>query len=873
MTDRPILRLPDPQPVRRLKGSSGFVPPPKGPGRDQQVNRFGQQFTRIEAALELPDPAIELRRDPFGIAPERALVFVTKGPINNFVRAAGRIGLEVLSESELGDDYELPDDLTTQNKDSVKPTLYATMPTLDTFHQFLRLWRKYQAKLNAEPGYAPWWHLFDLLAELRAWGPNDRLTTENCLELENRLPFDDDKEVRVEIEHWPTKSKDLREQGRQSTEARIKEMGGRIIDRSSIHEGSFHYDALLVGLSAGVVREMIQKPSALGGIAVLDGIQFVLPQTIAQSLPSQPHPIDANINNLERFETDGAFRVLLLDGTPIAGHPALDGGIAIEDVHDLVRRSVGSTRYHATEMASLILRGDLLADGQPLVDSRVLAIPVLIDTDGVAISPDDRLFVDLVHVTLQRVFGGDTPLAPDVFVVNFSIGVHHSHFAGRISSLARLLDWWSTKAGVLFVVSAGNIDGDLEIRDITLGNFESIPVSERQSFVRAAQRRQRHERTLLSPSEALNVLTIGAASLDPAPSATNLTPRTVEICQPGEILPAISTGTGLGPFRCIKPDLIATGGHHEVKALPRGDALKLRLVRQTMRTGLTVARVSKGRSTHSRARGTSCATALVTRFLSNAAVALTEEDGPYNGYKLSRIDLALLTRALAVNGARWPEAVKTFYETERTRLNGRYQQATEEVVRYFGHGFLNSELMSESPLRGATLVGLGQIKKDQGAIFDMPLPSSLSGDTIGRSMQVTLAWFSPVEPTRARYRLAALEAIAADDSVEKSSEKDDEWGLSMKSAPPNRNLISRGTVWSQRFVHKRKRVTPFADDATLPIRVQCRDTSGGGLNPDEQIHFAIVVTLQLEGTVQYTIQEYDIHEEIRNRLLIRIPAQ
>ena len=139
--------------------------------------------------------------------------------------------------------------------------------------------------------------------------------------------------------------------------------------------GVFTIDAFLVGLTTGVVREMIKKPSPLNGLAVLDGIQFILPQTIAQSLPSQSNPIDADFSNLERFETDGAFRALLLDGTPIAGHPALDGGIAIEDVHGLVERSVVPARRHATEMASLILRGDLASDGHPLADSRVLAIP------------------------------------------------------------------------------------------------------------------------------------------------------------------------------------------------------------------------------------------------------------------------------------------------------------------------------------------------------------------------------------------------------------------------------------------------------------------------------------------------------------------
>ena len=867
MVDRPILRLSDPRPTRRLKTSSGRPPRSVKTSRDQQVNRFSPQFNRLETALARHNGVVELRHDPFGIAPERALVFVTKIPINNFIRAAKRVGLEILSEFELGKDYELPDDLISQGEGQVNPTLYATMPTLDTFRELLRLWRKYQKGDDAEHGSTPWWHLLDSLAELRVWGPYDRLTAENSLELENRIPFDDDEEVRIELEHWPTGSEELREQWRRNTEAKIKEMGGRIIHHSSIHEGSFHYEALLVGLTAKLVRRMIDDPSTSGGLATLDGIQFILPQTIAQSLPSQSSPVDINIRSFEGFEKGSAFRVLLLDGTPIAGHPALDGGIVIEDVHDLVGRSVVSSRRHATEMASLILRGDLISDGQPLAGSRVLAIPLLIDTEEVSTSPNNHLFIDLVHVALQRVFGGNTPLAPDIFVVNFSIGVHHSHFAGHISSLARLLDWWSYKAKVLFVVSAGNVSDDLDIEDTTSIDFENASVSDRQSLIRTAQRHQRHKRTLLSPSEALNVLTIGAASLDSDPPAMNVTPRTVEICQPGEIFPAISTGIGLGPFRCIKPDLIATGGLHEIRLLPMGHALKLNVLQTTTQTGLTVAKVSEGKPTYSRARGTSCATALVTRFLINAAAALTEEGGPYDGQELSRIDLALLTRALAVNGAIWPEEAETFYEDERTRI-GRYQQATEEVARYFGYGFLNSGLMNEAPLHGATLVGLGQIQKDQGAIFDMPLPSSLSGDTIGRSMRVTLTWFSPVEPTRARYRLAALEAIAADGSMQEDEDSDAEWRLGMKSAAPNKHLISRGTVWSRRFVHKRKKVSPFTDDAILPIRVQCRDTSGNGLDQDEGIHFAMVVTLQLEDSVKY-----DIHKQIRNRLLIRIPTQ
>ena len=34
----------------------------------------------------------------------------------------------------------------------------------------------------------------------------------------------------------------------------------------------------------------------------------------------------------------------------------------------------------------------------------------------------ERLFVDVVHVALTRAFAGAEPLAPEAFVVNFSVG-------------------------------------------------------------------------------------------------------------------------------------------------------------------------------------------------------------------------------------------------------------------------------------------------------------------------------------------------------------------------------------------------------------------------------------------------------------------
>jgi len=96
-----------------------------------------------------------------------------------------------------------------------------------------------------------------------------------------------------------------------------------------------------------------------------------------------------NYPQLRNFKPDAPIRALLLDGTPVAQHPVISGGIVVEDMHDLVQRSIVSNRKHATEMASLILRGDLKSDGMPLINSRVLSVPLLIDTEQSSTSPND----------------------------------------------------------------------------------------------------------------------------------------------------------------------------------------------------------------------------------------------------------------------------------------------------------------------------------------------------------------------------------------------------------------------------------------------------------------------------------------------------
>lgn len=871
MTDRAILRLPDPLPASRTRGRPSRVPSVQvgRNSRNRQARRFAHEFERLETALAKQDGPLELREDPAGIAPERALVFVTAGPIREFARVAADIGIEVFSEFGMDDDYALPEDMDLADPEKAQPTLYATMPSERSLRSLVRLWRGFEAGERLERGQTPWTRLFQLLAEIRPWGAEDRLPQASRDEINARLPRDGNERVSVELEIWPTRSADLRQKARERAWDAVRALGGHVVDESSIDQQDFVYEAMLVELPRDAVYEMLDNPQAPNCLAMLEGLQFVLPQTIGQSLPDCSEPEHVETSGDAALDGGAPNRAILLDGTPVTNHPELGGGVSIEDVHDLVHMSQVEQRQHATSMASLILRGDLKADGEPLGNSGLLSVPVMIDADGEARSPHNRLFVDVLHTALTVALEGEEPLAPDAFVINFSVGVYHSHFDGRVSALARLLDWWTHRTGILFVVSAGNVGEPLRLVGVTLTKFEDASISERKRWVRKAQVSQRYRRRVMAPAESLNALTVGAVSQDLAES-THVAPQLHAIQEAEDIIVAFSSACGPGPLMAVKPDLINAGGLHGAHWSMGHDGLGLQPVPNTPYGGLHVASASGIHGNCTRTRGTSCAAALTTRSILQAAAALTEAGGPYDGQELPRRDLALLTRALAVNAARWPAAAENAFHEMKNEMQSHpavaSRRAAQEVHHHYGYGVLEADLMREAPRRGTTLVGLGEVRKDGAAIFEMPLPPSLSGLSCDRSMAVTLAWFSPVRQTRARYRLAALDAIALDTDRQEGGNEDKGWGLRMKGAQSAPDMIRRGTVWSRRLKHARKMVPSFEQGASLPIKVQCRDASGGALEEDELIRFAVVVTLELETEILQ-----DIHEEVRDAL--RVPVR
>ena len=866
MAERPILRFPNPRHSARIKGSSANPPRASGPARNVQRRRFQPTFDALARAFETDDPTLTLREDPAGIAPERALIFVSAGRITDFLRAAEAVGLEIFAEEDLEAVDEFPEGFSPPTgQDELSRTLYASMPTIESLEKILSLWNAHQRQKEAPTGAAPWWHLFDLLLELRRWGPQDRLDATSRAIIEDRLPANDHDKATIEFELWPTRNLPKRRRWRRATQQRIENAGGAVLDASSISDAGLHYEAILAEFPAYVVRSMLGDLAGTHELVTIEGVQFILPQTIGQALPNEDTDQTQQQANGTGFVSDAPYRAALFDGTPVAAHPVLDGGVAIEDVHDLVRLSQVSQRYHATAMASLILRGDLDSDGTALQDTRLICVPVLVDDREAARTPRERLFVDMLHTALVRLLAHKAPLAPEVFVVNFSVNVAETHFAGRISSLARLMDWWAAEHGVLFIISAGNV-GPLPLPQVGWQQFEDADPEARRQMVQTSIRSFIGKRSLLSPAEAINGLAVGALSRDLSARRPPEVSYILALETAAESFPQVTSALGLGVHRNIKPDLLHYGGQLEARVHPQNGGSILRPLSNGKRTGLFAASPTKGTRAIQRSRGTSAAAAMTTRAVLQSAEALMGPDGPYEGQELSRQHVALLTRALAVHSSRWPETAKSHYDELTTRESMHHSRAKEEVCRQFGHGVIFPELMQSSPQDGATLVGVNSIRKDGARIFQFPLPSSMAGDKVRRSMWVTLAWFSPVNISRAQYRLASLEAVSADDR----NFRDDGWGLALKTDgySPDANMIKRGSVWSRRLTFKNQHAPDYDEEGFVPIGVQCRDASGGGLGPDQVIDFAIAVTLQVEQPVQY-----DVLDEISLKLRVPIPAR
>jgi hypothetical protein len=370
MAERPLLALPRPTKVPPRPGGR-IVESVPGISARRQTQRLGPKFDRLRQVL--PDPArlAELRDDPGAVVPERALVFEVTGTLTDFYRALGSIpGLELLGEEEdelaAGEDFAIVERGERKTAKAVPVRLYFTIPDTEALRELVRLWELFKAGQPLGRGKSQWKNVFEHLADVRPWGPKDRLTEETIANWRDRLDAARDEPVRFEVEFWYRDQEARRQSAERAFHAELERLGGTLLDRAEIPP--IRYQADLVEVPAAVIQDLVTHPDV--GLAKFDDIMVLRPQSVVGErggdLGAEPEALSGPPIVAEPSPVVAA----LFDGLPLVGHRYLAGRLEIDDPDDFESEyGLASEQRHGTAMASLILHGDLNDPHPPVARS------------------------------------------------------------------------------------------------------------------------------------------------------------------------------------------------------------------------------------------------------------------------------------------------------------------------------------------------------------------------------------------------------------------------------------------------------------------------------------------------------------------------
>ncbi|SFA83274.1 Subtilase family protein [Lentibacillus halodurans] len=858
MNDRPILILPKPTSVDRStrKSMIGKINYPK---HDEQVKRILPKFKRLENAIDNRKGTIS--ESVVGIDPEYALVFETVGTIENFVNAVKKVeGLEWLTEIE---EYIDSDDNFYAVKDGEKVDdkklngrLFLMMSDQQAMRELQSLWNKYQNNENFEHGYGRWKLLFSQLKDLRLWDVQDRFYNTGLLEvLEEKISIGQEI-IKFEIELWFRNEKGKRYEASNSVKKLVTAAQGKVINESIIEDISYH--ALLVETPITLFDDLKDESSIM--LIKSESIMYFRP--VGQSMvdfPEDDNEVEESLieyqNSAEKVSSEPV--IALLDGFPLQNHELLKDRLIIDDPDNYETAYQAKERIHGTTMASLIIHGELDRNDDTLLRPiyvRPIMKPNPMDFNGNSEHiPEDILPVDLIHRAVKRIFEGEgeeSAVAPNIKIINLSIGDQSRPFDLQMSPMAKLLDFLSIKYNVLFIVSAGNYPGSIKL-DVERDHFQNVkdePFIEHQVIKYIANNIM--DRRILSPSESINSLCIGGSHTDA--STVAVMGRRVDLIKQPQLMSPFSR-VGLGYRNSIKPDLLFSGGRQlylENIMGDNGQAL-LDVAKATVSPGHRVAIPgSQGKLTEvAYTRGTSNAAALATRMSAKIFEMLVDLlNGFESGEEIIKDYGVLMIKALLVHGASWNQAFSFYKE-----VLGRPGDSTfkdKQVPRFLGYGFVDENKIFNGSDQKVTLIGYSKIRKEEGQVFEVPLPPSLSSKKIKRRLTVTLTWFTPQNFNNQKYRKAQL--WFATNGV-----------LEVNRKEVHGRAVQRGTV--QHEIFEGDSAAAFIDDDTLNIKVNCREDAGG--LKKQEIPYTIAITLEVADGLGIPI-----YNEVRDRLRTRVKA-
>lgn len=864
MADRPIIYI----------RSSGRGPRPVGPpGRGRRIRipdwprqraRITPRITELEQHFALR--ASQLSESAAGTAPEEVIVFETAGSIDDFVEAVRRIeGMEWLVESdEFDSDADEDFGPEQDGRDTYPSRLYLIVTNQQALQQLLRLWRynqEVQEGLRARmpSGGGPWRHLFEHLQDVRLWGPADRLRDTGLIEdWEERLARGDD-DFPVEIDLWFRGPAGRRRHAENEVALSVATSGGQVLSTATIPAIGYH--GILARLPADAAERIVAREEVglvVSGPAMLlrPAGQFAVPRSPSEVSDHTPASTSGPL-------PQGSPCVALLDGAPLSRHELLEGRVIMIDPDEFTELYRAGERKHGTGMASAIIHGDLNAAREPL-KSPLLVRPIMRPDprtiDRAERMADDTLGVDLVHRAVRNILddeGPNEPIGPAVRIINLSIADPNRPLDSMVSPMARLLDWLSWRYNVLFVVSAGNHAEDISL-DVPRDEFLGLAEDAQNRAVTLGIWRTARLRRIMSPAESVNAITVASTHEDGswAPAAT-----AASFFESGGF-PSPLNPLGFGYARSVKPDVLAPGGRQPYRLLPMsgdGGCGILRRAPEGAPPGVLVADGgASGAALHRVAytRGTSNAAAAVSRLGAMVLDVLQSRSDP-----VDEDYLAVVTKCLIGHSAAWGDSADVISDTVAAGESRTRRRIA--ATRFLGFGRVAEERATTATDQRPTLVGWGRLAKDECDRYEIPLPPSLSGTRLAKRLTVTLAWFTPINPSDRRYRRAKLWF----ETVEK-----DEGQLGVSRSQGDYNMVRRGTL--QHEIFEGESAAAFVDGAFLRLRVSCREDAGG--LGDTPVRYGLAVSLEAAENVQVgLVNPVTLYDDVlaRIRAAVRVSVE
>lgn len=847
MPEYPLLLFPTPRKVSRgkLPGGADRI---TRPTVERQGQRLSPIFNQLQAAFEAR--RVEIQQNAVGIDPEQVLVIEIIGSVDNFMNAVKRIeGLEWMGEfesDEITPDEDFYDERNPEKE--LNGRLYLVMTNQRALEEMLSLWHRYQADPNMEfnHGLAKFREVFLRLKNIRRWDVQDRLFETGVIDIwREDLEYDGDRVIRFEAELWFRGSNELRTISANHVTNLVQQVGGRILNQSVIEGIAYH--GLLAELPANAIRTIVDDPTT--ELVKCEKIMFFRP--VGQMVVGDKVP-NGDLETAQIEEKPLPFGdpvVALFDGLPLANHSLLAGRLIVDDPDNWGADYEASARVHGSSMASLIIHGDLNQPQVPL-SRPVYVRPIMrplnwYNTPYQEGVPEDCLVVDLIHRAVKRLFEGEQgerPVAPQIKIINFSIGDPTRQFAQFMSPLARLLDWLSAKYGVLFIVSAGNHSTKISL-DVSLREFNSFQTEELEAAIIKALYKDARNRKIISPAETINGISVGAVHFDEAHVQYQGDRIDPFVC----LLPSPISAFGSGYRHSIKPDVIFYGGRQWYKS-PILSTKPVTLEPAIFRAAPGNKVVSPGNfEGELNATSYSCGTSNATALISRAGCICYDSLRNIFNEQAAEIDLSNyevpLLKAMLVHGCSWGDIGLRIAEVLRTLENGR--QIKGLVSQWLGYGIPEVERVLDCTEQRATVLGFGQLSNGEAHVFSLPLPPSLGSSSVWRRLTVTLAWLSPISAKTQKYRTASLWFDISNNN------------LVPNRSDANQRAVRRGTI--QHEVFEGRTAEPFIDGEVLEIKVNCREYAGKIREP---IAYGLVVSLEVADGI-----DIPVYNEIQTRIV------